>query len=477
MVKRKAKKTKKKLTFQKKKEIPITSEAEICSQELLKILNGDLPLDFNWNSDPHPASLIPKRIIFDPSPQQLKKVIINDEALRDGLHGVDKYPSVQEMLSYMEAAYELGIRLMTVGIYSGDGVVNETTKKLLKKMSQKYAHVSPIVLSLATESSLRWAADCRKLNSKLQVIVFMGSSPSRMLVEGWTKNLVLRRLKWAVAKAVKKYKLTVIGATEHTTQTPPDFLRKIIRVQIENGAKFFCIADTIGTARPVGAFRLVRFVRKVLDSLGANRVLIDWHGHRDIGLAVPNCLAAVAAGVNRVHLVPWGIGERAGNAALEVFLINAFQIMQEKGYKLRWDLSKLSKLLEVYAQITNNVIPYHGCLSQRAFATSLGIHTAAILKGLILAQEARKKGHPELALRLEIMANQVYSGVGCHLIGRQHQISIGPYSGFSTVKVKARLIGLKEPPQQIIEAILTTAKKLRRQLTDEEFWTLINGKN
>jgi 2-isopropylmalate synthase len=446
------------------------------SSELSKIVKGELPLDFNWNSDSHPSSPFPRMIPPEPKPKQLEKVMIDDEGLRDGLHGVPEYPNTRDMLRYVQAVSRLGVDLMTVGIYSGNGVVDKITKRLLKRMNDEYPEITPIILSLANEESLKWAGDCAKLNPNLQVIVFMGSAPSRMLVEGWSKELVLEKLGKAVKKAVNRYQLTVIGATEHTTQTPPDFLKKIIEVQVVNGAKFFCIADTIGTARPVGVFRLVKFVKKVLAKMKANEVLVDWHGHRDIGFSKSNVMTAVAAGADRVHLVPWGIGERSGNASLEGFLLSASQILWDNNLESRWDLSKLTSLLEIYTQITGNQTPRYGCLSRRAFHTSLGIHTAAILKTEQLAEEAEKKGHPEVTQKLKRMARTVYSAIYPKVVGREYQIGIGPYSGMSTVKLWAISHSLDEPSIRTIKKILATAKGLRRQLTDKEILRLFHGK-
>lgn len=447
------------------------------SSDLSRIVKGDLPLDFNWNSDPYPNLPIPKKFPAEPTVNQLKNIIIDDEGLRDGLHGVSDYPSVNEMIGYVEAVNQLGLQLMTVGIYSGNGVIDKTTKKLLKLMAVKYPDISPIILCLATNDSLKWSANCAAINPKLQVLVFMGSAPSRLLVEGWSKDFVLEKLGWAIKKAVKKYRLTVIGATEHTTQTPPDFLKKIIQTQVANGAKYFCIADTIGIARPKGTYRLVKFVKKTLKKIGAENILVDWHGHRDLGLSIANTMTAIAAGVDRIHLVPWGIGERSGNTPLEKFMVNHCQILKEAGVKSQWNLTKLSNLLKIYAEITNNQIPFYGCLSQRAFFTSLGIHTSAILKAEKLAEEAGRKGHSELVPRLKGMARKVYSGIDPKLTGREYQIGIGPYSGESTVKLWALNRDFKEPSKRIIREVLKTAKGLRRSLTEKEIFRLINNKS
>jgi 2-isopropylmalate synthase len=269
--------------------------------------------------------------------------------------------------------------------------------------------------------------------------------------------------------------LTVIGATEHTTQTPPDFLEEIIKVQIKNGAKSFCIADTIGIARPVGTFRVVTFVKKILKKIGSGETLVEWHGHRDIGQSTANVMAAISAGADRIHLVAWGIGERAGNSSMETFLINAFQIMQESGYPPRWDLTRLFDLLEVYAQITGNQIPYCGCLGRSAFSTSLGIHTAAMLKARKMVKKAEKIGNRHVAEKLKKMARTVYSSIDPYMVGRDYQIGIGPWSGESTVKLWAMVKKRPIPSAAKIILVLNTAKRLRRLLTEKEIVSLLNG--
>lgn len=444
------------------------------SVALSGIVKGKQPLDFNWNCDKHTSSLIPKISPPEPQVNQLNKVIINDEGLRDGLHGVSDYPTFPAMMRYVRAVHRMKINLMTVGIYSGDGLISKTTKKLLRGMAKEYPKITPIILSLTTDDSLVWAAECAKINPKTQVLVFMGSSPSRLMVEGWSKNYVLQKLGWAIKRAVQKYKLFVIGATEHTTQTPPDFLRRIITTQIKAGARILCIADTIGICRPIGVFRIVKFFKKVLRSRGAKNILLDWHGHRDLGYSLANTMAAISAGADRVHLTPLGIGERSGNVPLEKFVINANRILIEAGYLPRWDLTNLSSMLDIYAEITNNERPTYGCIGKKAFFTSLGIHTAAILKAEKLAKEAAKKGYPDIAFQLEEMARRVYAGVDPYTIGRKYQIGIGPYSGSSTVKLWAISKGLKEPTKKTIKKVLTTAKELRRSLLDKEIFRMFN---
>jgi 2-isopropylmalate synthase len=448
------------------------------SSALEKLENGEIPLDFNWQRDPHPNSPVTRYLKAEPDSQQAGRVKIVAEDLRDGLHGVAEYPQLDHMISYVDALAGLGVDIMTVGIFPGEGnKVDRTIKGLLGKMRDEHPEVTPIVLSQASEAALNWLGDCKQINDKLNAIVFLGTAPSRLLVEEWSQKFILDKLAWAVNYATNKLGVDVVGATEHTTQTPPDFLKKIIDVQVQNGAKCFCIADTIGIARPPGAYRLVSYVKGVLNEIGANDVLVDWHGHRDLGNDVGNAMAAIAAGADRVHTVARGIGERSGNTQMEAVMLNLNMIMAEEGLNVPWDLSRLSDVVEAYGIMVKVPAPEHGPMSKRSRKTSLGIHTAAILKAMDLAREAAQLGKNELSQKLGEMAQTIYSAVDPNLIGRKHEISVGPWSGSSTVRLAVLTMGgdPKKLAESEIQRVLDTAKQLGRELTVNELQGLLEN--
>src|SRR3989344_5694 len=85
-----------------------------------KLLNGDLPTDFNWNTDDHPSILRLAMAPMEPTAKQAGDITIVSEDLRDCLHGIPEYPSVESMTTYVSLLYKLGIRNFTVGIYPGE---------------------------------------------------------------------------------------------------------------------------------------------------------------------------------------------------------------------------------------------------------------------------------------------------------------------------------------------------------------------
>src|SRR5436305_13575709 len=106
--------------------------------------------------------------------------------------------------------------------------------------------------------------------------------------------------------------------TEDTTRAKPDALKALYGAAIAWGTRRICLADTVGHATPDGVKALVKFVKE--DIVKKHRVAIDWHGHRDRGMGLTNCLAAIEAGVDRVHGTALGVGERVGIAEMDLLI-------------------------------------------------------------------------------------------------------------------------------------------------------------
>jgi len=433
--------------------------------------------NFNWNQESHNSTEIPTCLPTEPTPIQILNTTIVSEDLRDGLHGSEKYPTCREMLPYVEALSELGIDRMTVGIYPGDSRrVDSTIQELLGELDKNFPHITPIVLCLANPNSLKWTLKCKEINPNLQALVFMGSSPVRRLVQNWSMDFILNQMGNTIKEATRDG-LTVIGATEHTTQTPPNDLEDIIKTQMDNGATGFCIADTVGIARPVGAYRITDFVKKTLDKNGYSDTPIEWHGHRDLGNDLQNALMSISAGATRVHTVARGVGERAGNTSLEGILLNFKAILKDHDVGMPWKVGNLIQTLKIYEDIVDIQTPNHGPLGVRHSHTSLGIHADALEKTHMLADQARLEGNEELALIYEEMAQTIYSAVDTTQFGGKLESGIGPWSSKRNVSLTLRLFGVDTenitPP--LIENLLNTARSIGRELSKKEITAILHN--
>jgi len=213
------------------------------------------------------------------------------------------------------------------------------------------------------------------------------------------------------------------------------------------------VCDTVGHATPQGVKNLLGYVSEVIKETG-EKVKIDWHGHRDRGLSVPNALAAIEAGADRVHATALGIGERVGNTPMDILLVN----LKLLGW-IDQDLSRLPDYCKLVSKVSGVPVPKnYPVIGEDAFRTATGVHAAAVIK-------AKKKGHNWLA-------DRVYSGVPAGMFGLEQGIEIGPMSGESNVSYWLERRGIKPTPE-LVEKIFDAAKNSNRILKDDEIMTLI----
>src|SRR5205085_12600358 len=220
----------------------------------------------------------------------------------------------------------------------------------------------------------------------IEAATFIGSSPIRQYAEDWTLDRILQSTEEAVTYAVK-HGLPVMYVTEDTTRAKPDALKALYGTAIACGATRICLADTVGHATPAGVKALVEFVKQEI--VKRNRVKIDWHGHRDRGLGLINCLAAIEAGADRVHATALGVGERVGNAEMDLLIVNLHLLGAYRG-----DLTRLPEYARLASASLGRPIGVdYPVMGADAFRTGTGVHAAAIVK-------ARAKGDTWLADRV-----------------------------------------------------------------------------
>jgi 2-isopropylmalate synthase len=232
-------------------------------------------------------------------------------------------------------------------------------------------------------------------------------------------------------------------------------LGKLFRNAVDHGATRLCICDTVGYATPDGIRNIIKFTRHLLESMGARHVKVDWHGHNDRGMAVPNAIFAAEFGADRIHGTALGIGERVGNASLYQILMNLKLLGELPGH----DLSKLLLWCRLTAKACHVPIPVnYPLVGADAFRTATGVHAAAIVK-------AEAKGHSWLA-------DRIYSGVPAALFGKEQEIEVGHYSGESNVTYWLKKRGI-EPEKELVARILGVAKSGDHILTEDEIRQII----
>ena len=380
-----------------------------------------------------------------------KRFELHDETLRDGLQNpsvVD--PSIEEKLEILHLLDQVGVDTCDVGLPGAGARAFEDVLRLCREISDCKLAIRPTCAGRTHLADIRPMAEvAQKAGIPIEVMTFIGSSPIRALAEDWSVELIRKRSVDAIEFAVKEG-LPVNYVTEDTTRTPPAVLHTLFRAAIDAGATRLTLCDTVGHVTPDGVRNLIQFTRNLLSAWGASNVGIDWHGHNDRGLGVPNSIYALEYGADRVHGAILGVGERVGNASLDQILVN-LKLIGELGDR---DVTKLGELCDKVSKALHFPIPInYPVVGEDAFRTGTGVHAAAIIKAL-------EKGDVDLA-------DRVYSGVPAGMFGRAQEIGIGPMSGASNVNFWLKKHGIA-PSDALVKAILARAKESNQLLTDAE---------
>ena len=385
------------------------------------------------------------------------RVLLNDETLRDGLQNPSVHdPGIEEKIRILHLMESLGIDSVNIGLPGAGPRAVEHTEALAREIATNRMKIRPNAAARTHENDIRPIVEIsQRVGMAIEAATFLGSSPIRRLVEDWTVEHLERTTEHAVKFAVH-HNLPSMYVTEDTVRTDPDTVKRLYTTAIRSGARAIVLCDTVGHATPLGAYNLVKFALDEVVKPSGEEIRVDWHGHNDRGLAVANSLWAVAAGAHQVHAAANSLGERVGNTAMELMLVN----LRLMGL-IHQDLSKLKEYCETAATATHTTVPpNYPVIGRDAFRTATGVHAAAIVK-------AFRKGNVELA-------NVVYSGVPSQLFGLDQVIEIGPMSGKSNV-----LFWLERhhitADDRLVARMLDAAKQSSRVLTENELLALCAG--
>ncbi len=384
------------------------------------------------------------------------RVDLNDETLRDGLQCPSvRDPSMEEKVRLLHLMADLGIAAADIGLPGAGPRVKEQVFVLAREIRDARLPIAPNCAARTVVSDVEPIVDAsEKLGVPIEAATFIGSSPIRQYAEDWTLEKMLKASEQAVCFAVS-HGLPVMFVTEDTTRAKPETLKALYGNAIAWGARRLCVADTVGHAVPDGVRRLIRFVKEEIVVPSGEDVKLDWHGHRDRGMGVINCLAAIEAGADRVHATALGVGERVGNAEMDLLIVNLHLLGAYRG-----DLTKLREYCSVVSEAVGRPISVdYPVMGADAFRTGTGVHAAAIVK-------ARKKGH-------DWLADRVYSSVPAGELGIAQRIEISPVSGMSNVKFWLEAHGYDASNERYAKVLFDAAKATDRALTDEECHALL----
>ena len=308
-----------------------------------------------------------------------ERILIFDTTLRDGEQCPGASMNLQEKLAVARQLERLKVDVVEAGfpvISEGDFAAVESIAKELK---------GPIVAGLArcVAGDIDAAgAAVQPAGQRGRIHVFLATSKiHREFKLGKAEEEIIRLAVEGVRQA-KTYVEDVEFSPEDASRTEPDFLVKVCRAAVEAGASTVNIPDTVGWAVPIEFEALIRRLRNAVPEFQSGKAVISVHCHNDLGLAAANSLAAIRAGARQVECTVNGIGERAGNAALEeiVMALNTRKDVY-RGFRCGVNAKEIVRTSRLVARMSGlNVQRSKAIVGENAFAHSSGIHQDGILK-------------------------------------------------------------------------------------------------
>jgi 2-isopropylmalate synthase len=303
------------------------------------------------------------------------RVIIFDTTLRDGEQSPGFSMNLTEKLRMAEVLAELGVDVMEAGFPIASPGDFESVQEIARTVR------GPVICGLARtgQADILRAAEALQPAERKRIHVFLSTSPLHMKYKLRMEPDAVLELAIASVTLARQHADDVEWSAEDGSRTEPDFLCRCVEAAIKAGATTINIPDTVGYSVPEDMTRIFSMLMERVP--GADRVVLSTHNHNDLGLAVANTLAALRAGVRQVECTINGIGERAGNAALEETVMAIRTRPDAAPYQTGIETKNILRVSKLLSTITGfDVQPNKAIVGRNAFAHESGIHQDGVLK-------------------------------------------------------------------------------------------------
>jgi len=304
-----------------------------------------------------------------------RQIRIFDTTLRDGEQCPGGSMNRDEKLTVARMLARLNVDIIEAGFPFSSADNFEAVRQVAQEVK------GPVIAGLARakENDIRCAAEALRAAEQIRIHTFLATSTIHMRHKLKMEPAAVLEAAVAAVKYARRFTDDVEFSPEDASRSDPDFLCRVVEGVIDGGATTVNIPDTVGYAIPSEFGDLIRMLKARVPNI--HRAVISVHCHNDLGLAVANSLAAVALGAGQVECTINGIGERAGNAAMEE-IVMALRV--RKSYfnaetKIRTEV--LTQASRLVSNITGLLVqPNKAIVGANAFAHEAGIHQDGLLK-------------------------------------------------------------------------------------------------
>jgi 2-isopropylmalate synthase len=303
------------------------------------------------------------------------RVFIFDTTLRDGEQSPGFHLDANSKLRIARQLEKLGVDVIEAGFPISSPGDFEACRRIAREI--RGVTVTALARAVREDIDAVWGAIKEAESPQIHIVLSVSDVHiDRKL--GMTRAQVLKRGAEMVSYA-RSLCDRVQYSPEDAGRADPDYLVETVETMIAAGANVINIPDTTGYCLPWEFGEIVR--RAITEARGSEKALFSVHCHNDLGLAVANTLAALAAGARRVECTINGIGERAGNASLEevVMLLNVRH--SKLGLECAVDTKEITRASRLVAELTGSPVqPNKAVVGANAFAHASGIHQDGVLK-------------------------------------------------------------------------------------------------
>ncbi len=391
-----------------------------------------------------------------------KKLIkIFDTTLRDGEQSPGATLNIQEKIKIARQLKKLNVDVIEAGLPASSPNDFKAVKKIAKEIN------GPIIAGLARalkpDIDILWEAI--KEAKKPRIHIVLGTSEEHLKYKFRRSREEALQMGIEAIKYAKKLCSEIEYSTEDASRSNKDYLFKVIREAIRAGATVINIPDTVGYAVPEEWGKLIARIKEITTT---ENVLLSVHCHNDLGMAVPNTLIAIKNGADQVECTINGIGERAGNAALEEVVValkirpDYFGVTTIINFK---EILKTSKMVSSIMGIP--VQPNKAIVGANAFAHSSGIHQDGILKDkrtyqIIEPEEIGAAGH-----KFVLTARS-----GKHALKHSLEKLGYKFKESETRKIHQHFLEVADKKKEILEADLVAIVEEETAIPREEIYQL-----
>ena len=303
------------------------------------------------------------------------KVYIFDTTMRDGEQSPGASMSVEEKIQISRVFDEMGIDIIEAGF----PISSPGDFEAVSAISKSVKNSIPCGLARATKKDIDACHESLKFAKRFRIHTFISTSPVHMKHKlNMTDEQVLGAIKESVTYA-RKFTDDVEWSCEDGTRTDLDFMYKTIELAINCGAKTINIPDTVGYSIPEEFAKTIKSIKNNVPNI--DKAIISAHCHNDLGLAVANALSGLSAGVRQIECTINGIGERAGNAALEEIVMAIKTRDDLLPYETGIKTELISKASKIVSNATGFPVQFNKAIvGKNAFAHESGIHQDGMLK-------------------------------------------------------------------------------------------------